>query len=41
MIVLGSGVDHPALHTQTYDFPDDLIPVGVAIFDHAIRELLG
>ncbi len=41
MIFLGAGTDHPALHTQTYDFPDDLIPVGVAIFDHAIRELLG
>lgn len=41
MIFLGSGVDHPALHTQTYDFPDALIPRGVAIFHHAIRDLLG
>ncbi|MEZ5752015.1 MAG: amidohydrolase [Paracoccaceae bacterium] len=41
MIFLGAGRDHPALHTQTYDFPDDLIPVGVAIFRHAIDEILG
>lgn len=41
MLFLGSGIDHPALHTQTYDFPDDLIPIGAAIFHHAIRELLG
>ncbi|WP_323034723.1 amidohydrolase [Pararhodobacter sp.] len=41
MVFLGSGLDHPALHTQTYDFPDDLIPQGVAIFHHAIHELLG
>lgn len=41
MLLLGAGTDHPALHTQTYDFPDTLIAQGVAIFDHAIRELLG
>jgi amidohydrolase len=41
MVLLGSGADHPALHTQTYDFPDDLIAQGVAIFDHTMRELLG
>lgn len=41
MVFLGSGLDHPPLHTQTYDFPDDLIPQGVAIFHHAIREILG
>lgn len=41
MVFLGAGTDHPALHTQCYDFPDDLIAQGVAIFDHAIRDLLG
>ncbi|MCW1930947.1 amidohydrolase [Pararhodobacter zhoushanensis] len=41
MVFLGSGTDHPALHTQTYDFPDALIAPGVAIFHHAITELLG
>ncbi|PWE31510.1 amidohydrolase [Pararhodobacter marinus] len=41
MLLLGAGRDHPALHTQTYDFPDTLIAQGVAIFHSAIRELLG
>lgn len=41
MVFLGSGLDHPPLHTQRYDFPDVLIAQGVALFDHAIRELLG
>jgi len=41
MVVLGSGVDHPALHTQRYDFPDALIAPGVGIFHHAVRELVG
>ncbi|WP_068304789.1 amidohydrolase [Pararhodobacter sp. CCB-MM2] len=41
MFLLGSGVDCPALHTQTYDFPDALIPQGVAVFHRAITELLG
>ena len=41
MIFLGAGLDHPALHTQTYDFPDGLIAQGTAIFHHAVRELLG
>lgn len=41
MFVLGSGEDHPQLHNPDYDFPDDLIPIGANIFDHALRELLG
>lgn len=41
MVFLGSGLDHPALHTQRYDFPDALIAPGVGIFHHAVRELLG
>lgn len=41
MVLLGAGADHPQLHTQTYDFPDALIAQGVAIFHHAVRELLG
>lgn len=41
MIFLGAGTAHPAVHDQRYDFPDALIPTGVAIFEHAIRELLG
>lgn len=41
MVFLGAGTDHPALHTQTYDFPDDLIAPGVGLFHHAITDLLG
>ena len=41
MFLLGAGIDHPALHTQTYDFPDTLIAQGVSVFHHAIRGLLG
>lgn len=29
---LGSGVDHPPLHSESYDFNDRLIPAGVALF---------
>ncbi len=41
MLCLGPGVDHAALHNPDYDFPDDLIPVGVSIFDRIARDLLG
>ncbi|MFN4099634.1 MAG: amidohydrolase [Pararhodobacter sp.] len=40
MVFLGAGAEYPALHTQSYDFPDDLIAPGVGIFHHAIRALL-
>lgn len=29
---LGSGADHPPLHSETYDFNDELIPAGVGLF---------
>ena len=38
---LGSGVDHPALHSPSYDFPDELIPVGLELFEGIIERLLG
>ncbi|MEP3047578.1 MAG: amidohydrolase [Roseibium sp.] len=41
MFVLGAGLDHPQLHNPGYDFPDDLIPIGAHIFDHAVRSILG
>ena len=41
MLCLGPGVDHPALHQSDYDFPDDLIPIGAAIFEKIARDLLG
>lgn len=33
LIGVGSGVDHPALHSPDYDFPDEIIPVGLKLFD--------
>ena len=40
MFGLGSGLEHPALHSPDYDFPDTLIPIGVAIFEGLIEALL-
>ncbi|WP_282077460.1 amidohydrolase [Epibacterium ulvae] len=41
MLCLGPGDDYAALHNPDYDFPDDLIPVGGAIFERITRDLLG
>ncbi len=41
MLCLGPGENHAALHNPDYDFPDDLIPTGVAIFNTIARDLLG
>lgn len=40
MVCLGAGETHPRLHAPDYDFPDALIPQGVAIFEAVIRDLL-
>ncbi|MGD9862422.1 MAG: amidohydrolase [Pseudodonghicola sp.] len=40
-LLLGSGEDHPALHNPDFDFPDDLIPVGAAIYSAILSEILG
>ncbi|MDF1715146.1 MAG: amidohydrolase [Antarcticimicrobium sp.] len=40
-LLLGAGEDHPALHNPDYDFPDDLIPRGAAIFTAIVDEILG
>lgn len=37
---IGAGIDAPALHSPEYDFPDELIPMGVEIFIEIINELL-
>ena len=29
---IGSGEDHPALHTEDYDFPDEILPTAVRMF---------
>lgn len=41
MLCLGAGAEHAALHNPDYDFPDDLIPLGVNIFERIARDLLG
>lgn len=41
MFFLGAGTSHPALHNPDYDFPDDLIPIGVRVFLRVARNLLG
>lgn len=40
MLFLGAGVGHAALHNPDYDFPDDLIQIGVKIFHRVLRNLL-
>lgn len=41
MLCLGPGEGYAALHNPDYDFPDDLIPIGGAIFERITRDLLG
>lgn len=41
MMFLGSGERHAQLHNPDYDFPDDLIAIGCAIFHKVMRDLLG
>ncbi|MEO8733747.1 MAG: amidohydrolase, partial [Flavobacteriales bacterium] len=40
MFGLGSGEEMPALHNPDYDFPDELIPHGVELFNTAVRSFL-
>ncbi len=40
MFGLGSGEHQPALHNPDYDFPDELIPKGIAIFTSIIKNQL-
>lgn len=37
---LGAGRDTPALHNPDYDFPDELIPIGVEIFSSIKEKIL-
>jgi amidohydrolase len=37
---LGSGQNHPQLHNQDYDFPDEIIPQGIAMFKYLVDDLL-
>ncbi len=40
MLLLGAGVDAPALHTPDYDFPDALIETGVRLFLRILHQRL-
>ena len=40
-ILLGAGMDGPDLHNPDYDFPDDLIGPGTALFGAILRDILG
>lgn len=37
---LGSGKNHPSLHNPDYDFPDEIIPTAITVFDGVLRKLL-
>ncbi|MEX0968028.1 MAG: amidohydrolase [Bacteroidia bacterium] len=38
MFTLGAGEDHPQLHSTDYDFPDELIEKGVAIYASLVQQ---
>ena len=40
MFGLGAGQTHPPLHSPTYDFPDELLPMGVELFESILRRVL-
>ena len=40
MFWLGAGEDMPQLHNPDYDFPDEIIPVGSAVFAGVIDAIL-
>ena len=41
MFGVGAGIDRPALHHADYDFPDELLETGIAMFRTIIAQLLG
>jgi amidohydrolase len=41
LFVLGSGEDHPRLHNPDFDFPDELIGPGIAMFESIMRDICG
>ena len=40
MFGIGAGKNTPALHNPDYDFPDDITPTGVAMFNTIINQIL-
>lgn len=39
MFLLGSGEETASLHNPDFDFPDELIPLGAAVFANALKQL--
>ena len=39
MFGLGSGIETPVLHDPAYNFPDELIPIGISMFTKMINNL--
>ena len=39
MFGLGSGINTPALHNPDYDFPDEIIVTGIAVFHHISKQI--
>ncbi|MBN1990759.1 MAG: amidohydrolase [Bacteroidales bacterium] len=37
---VGAGVNHPQLHNENYDFPDDIIPKAIQVFEAILNQLL-
>lgn len=40
MFGLGAGLEAPPLHNASYDFPDELIPTGISLFQEIISGIL-
>jgi amidohydrolase len=41
MFGLGSGVAHPPLHAQDFDFPEELLKTGISMLDGLVRKITG
>ncbi len=37
---IGSGTDHPSLHNHDYDFPDEILKTGMAMFYHIADQIV-
>ena len=40
MFGLGAGIDTPALHNANYDFPDEILETGMAMFKSILSNIL-
>lgn len=40
MFGIGSGLDYPNLHNPKYDFPDELLDIGVCFFQQLIKNII-